>query len=575
MEKYKKIIELMNKINSRMSFQLLIKTIVDSAKDILGTEGSSLLLVDPKTEELIFDVVISEKGEIIQGKRLQPGTGIAGQAAKTGNPILSNDVAKDGRFYDAIDRASGFTTRSALAVPVKTRETLIGVLEVVNTSNIGGFTIEDIEMLVYIADAAAIAIHNNELLVDLKCRVEELSCIYEISQSIYFSSDVEVLLARVIKEISRVMHAERCSFVILADDRFSVEHYISSLDEKFTPDLEGSLIAQVVRTGDPLLVYNLDDNQKFASRKKYGTYNSKSFVCIPMKIREHVIGVLSVTEKAEDDPFDSFDLQVLSTISQQVAETYDNVKNYNDELERRRLDHDLKIAAEIQRQSFSDFPEKIGSITLGGFIRPARYIGGDFFEVSESGSNLICASVGDISGKGIPAAMFLSTVRNALRHEMLKSVKPEKLLPSVNRLVYAESCNGMFCTFFYTVADREKKVIQYASAGHNPQYFYDASEDKFIELSAVGRPFGIIQESSYGTNLISYDKGDMLILFTDGLVDLGGYADFTLDQLFDHVRQNKDLSGKEIADSLNRKIEDRLEKKEPFDDSTFLMVKFD
>jgi sigma-B regulation protein RsbU (phosphoserine phosphatase) len=430
-------------------------------------------------------------------------------------------------------------------------------------------------LLTYIADAAAIAIHNNELLVDLNCRVEELSCIYEISQSIYFSSEVEVLLARVIKAISRVMHADRCSFLILSDDKFSVEYYVSSIPGNYTPELENSLIAHVARTGDPLLVYNLDDDQKFSSRKKYGSYKSKSFVCIPMKIRNNVIGVLSVTEKAENDPFDSFDLQVLSTISQQVAEMYDNVKNYNDELERRRIEHDLIIAAEIQRQSFANFPEKIGAITLGGFIRPARYVGGDFFEVSESGSNLICASIGDISGKGIPAAMFLSTVRNSLRHEMLKSVNPEVLLPNVNRLVYAESCNGMFCTFFYAVADCEKKEIQYASAGHNPQYFYDTSADNFIELTTLGRPFGIIQESSYGTNRISYEKNDLLILFTDGLVDQGGYADFTIDQLFDHIRQNKGSNGKEISDSLCKKIEDRSGTKEPFDDSTFLVIKFD
>jgi phosphoserine phosphatase RsbU/P len=574
MLKYKRIIDLTNKINSLMNFKELISTIIDSAKDLLDAEGSSLLLTGPDPDELIFDVVISDKGEIIQGKRIKVGTGIAGNVAKTGEPVLVNDVTKDDRFYAAIDQDSGFITRSALAVPIKTKNRLVGVIEVVNSSHDQGFTQEDIEMLTHIANAAALAIQNNELVTNLKNRINELTCIYEISQSIYFSADPNVLLTKVIGAISRVIRASRCSFIILEDDGKTVKLFVSSVETAHPVSIENSMIGHVIKSGDPLLVYNLDDDPKFAHRLNMGKYKTKSFMCIPMKIHDKVIGVLNVTDKPEEEPFDSFDLRVLSTISQQVAEMYDNIRHYSDEIERHRIEHDLSIAAEIQKQSLCNIPTKIKGADAGGFIRPARYVGGDFYEISEIGERYLCAAVGDISGKGIPAAIFLSTVRNVLRNEMLKSVSPENLIPRLNTLIFSESYNGMFCTFFYALIDKRDRMIHYSSAGHNPQLFYAHESDTFFELSTTGRPLGVFNDSVFGCKSIPYEKGDILILFTDGLVEHGGAGELTMEELLELIRDNRTLSGTQISDKVKDASILKMKGHETNDDSTFLAVSF-
>jgi phosphoserine phosphatase RsbU/P len=574
MSKYLRIINLTNKINSSISFKELIGSIIDAGKELLNAEGASLLLTGSDPDELIFDIVISDKGEIIQGKKLKIGTGIAGIAAVSGKPVLSNDVSKDGRFYAAIDHDSGFVTRSAVAVPIKTKNRLVGVLEVVNSFKEEGFTDEDADMLTHIADAAALAIQNNELVMSLRNRVNELTCIYEISQSIYFSDDLEQLLTKVIGAIGRVIRASRCSFVILEEDGITVKHFVSNpiLRSGKPVNIENTLMGHVAKSGDPLLVYNLADDPKFASRMHMSNYKTNSFICIPMKIQDRVIGILNVTDKPNEEPFDSFDLRVLSTISQQVAEMYDNIRHYQTELERRQIEHDLEIAAEIQRQALCNIPTDIKGATVGGFIRPARYVGGDFYEISEIGDRFICAAMGDISGKGIPAAIFLSTVRNVLRNEMLKSASPENLIPRINAQVFNESYNGMFCTFFYALIDKRDHIIHYSSAGHNPQLYYASDTDTFFELTTSGKPLGIFNDTVFGCKSIPYEKGDLLILFTDGLVEHGNYGEIAMEDLHSIIRNNRSLPGASISDKVQTFAEEKNIDHEAHDDSTFLIV---
>ena len=229
----------------------------------------------------------------------------------------------------------------------------------------------------------------------------------------------------------------------------------------------------VIRTGDPLLVYNVDEDMGKAGRGlKTRSYGSKSFICVPMKLRDRVIGVLNVTDKHRGDVFDSFDLRVLSTVANQVAETYENVLLQKKSYERERLEKELEIAAEIQGRTLSVVPDSIHGVSAGAFTIPSSYVGGDFFEFSPFSDDSFGVAVGDVSGKGIPAAIFMNSVRYALRFELLRHREPADLMGRLNNWVYKESFSGMFCTFFYAFVDAKARTVSYASGGHNEQLFY-------------------------------------------------------------------------------------------------------
>jgi len=575
MIQYKKLIDIMNKINSSISFQHLITTIIDSANELLAAEGASLLLLDPETEELIFDIVLSDKGEVIRGKRLRLGQGIAGHVAKTGEWVIVNDVSRDERFCDDIDAASGFSTRSLIAVPVKVKDRLIGVLEAVNSTRPGGFGDNDLAMLDYIADAAAISINNRELMANLKNRVDELTCIYEISQSIYFTLDIREFLDRILHAVNKVIRAGRCSFVILDETGKNVEYFVSTKGDGFIIDLENSLMYNVIRTGDPLLVYNVDEDMgKAGHGLNTRSYGSKSFICVPMKLRDRVIGVLNVTDKHRGDVFDSFDLRVLSTVANQVAETYENVLLQKKSYERERLEKDLEIAAEIQSRALSVVPDSIPGVSAGAFTIPSSYVGGDFFEFSPFTDDSFGVAVGDVSGKGIPAAIFMNSVRYAMRFELLRHREPTDLMGRLNNWVYMDSFSGMFCTFFYAFMDAKSRTVSYASAGHNEQLFYRRGSDEFITLKKSGKPLGILENDRYDAGVMEYRPGDFLVLFTDGLVEQGAEGQMDQNEFMNIIRLNRDRSARDIAGLLEEMVRRALPENRVKDDSTLVLVKF-
>jgi len=578
MNNYKKIISLMNKINSSITLQALLSTIIDSAKDILNCEGSSLLLHDMENEELIFDIVISDKGEIIQGKRLKIGEGIAGYVAGEKKGLIVNDVSTDERFYTTIDKLSGFVTRNIAAVPVSIKSKFIGVLEVVNSREKDGYTQKDMELLEYLADAAAIAVNNHELVINLRNRVEELTCIYEISQSIYFTFDVDEFLLKILNAVNKVIRARRCSFLILDEDGKEVKHFISTENEVYKIDLENTMMSQVIKSGDPLLVYNIDNNNNCLSlnshKKESNGYRSKSFICVPMKLRDRVIGVLNVTDKNMEGTFDSFDLRVLSTIANQVAETYENVLLQKIGYAKDRLDQELKIAANIQSSSFSMVPDNIPGAEIGAFNIPSSFVSGDFFEIIPLGDTEFSCCVGDVSGKGISAAMYMNTVRNALRFESVRAKDPVEIISLVNNWAYRESHSGMFCTFFYCLADTAAKTLQYCSAGHNPQLYYDSEKEVFELISTHGKPLGIIETQVLEVRERKYNSGDLLVLFSDGLSEQSDEGEIAFEEFVNIMKGSVSKNASDITEQIRKILLDGAGGNNLSDDCTLLVVRF-
>ena len=152
---------------------------------------------------------------------------------------------------------------------------------------------------------------------------------------------------------------------------------------------------------------------------------------------------------------------------------------------------------------------------------------------------------------------------------------PESLFRNVNKWVCNESYNGMFCTFFYALIDREDKLIHYASAGHNPQIFFSTGEDRFMELKTNGRPLGVMLEGGFKSKTIPYREGDILMLYTDGLIEQGGQSEFSIEEMYDIIRMNARNSAKTVSDIISGQIENRAQEREPHDDSTLLVMKFE
>jgi GAF domain-containing protein len=154
-------------ISSTLNLRELLELIMKSAEEVAHAESSSLMLLDEDAKELVFEVATGEKGQEVSRLSVPLGSGIAGHVAQTGEIVVVNDVSKDPRFYSQIDKTVGFQTRSLLCVPLKARDKIIGVLEVVNKSGEETFTDDDVELCTALAGQASIAIDNARLYQEL------------------------------------------------------------------------------------------------------------------------------------------------------------------------------------------------------------------------------------------------------------------------------------------------------------------------------------------------------------------------------------------------------------------------
>jgi GAF domain-containing protein len=157
------LVESSIQLNSMLNLPDLLNAIVGRALELLEAESGALLMHDEGTNELIFEVATGETGPTIKDLRMPADQGIAGWVLTNDEPVLVNDIANDPRFYDQVDRATGSSTRTLLAIPLKIRETPIGVVEVMNKTGEGGFTARDQELAMALAAQAAVAIDNARL----------------------------------------------------------------------------------------------------------------------------------------------------------------------------------------------------------------------------------------------------------------------------------------------------------------------------------------------------------------------------------------------------------------------------
>lgn len=395
-----------------MSLAELLNAIMDAAKELLNSEGCSLLLADQKTGDLIFDVVIGDKGDIIRGERVPKGKGIAGLVAINMEPIIVDDAHNDDRWYHAIDQKYQFNTKNLLCVPMQVMGDFVGVLEVVNSIGRDRYDDLDLEQARYIANQAAIAINNRRLYDELTNRIEELTALYEVAQSISCAGPDDDIIDNVCKSLAKSMKVRRVSIIIYDenDKRLNIQSAYGlpdSVMKSCNIDASSSIAGHVFRSGDPMMVSDIKreiPNEMVASNRNYTT---DSFISVPIRYKNKIVGVLSCADKNNGKNFDSFDLRIVTTICSQVSQIYNNLLNQRVAENQRMLSRDIDIAAEIQKKILRGIPGNFNRHALSVFSRPARSVGGDFYDFFKLNDNKYSILVADISGKGIPAALFM------------------------------------------------------------------------------------------------------------------------------------------------------------------------
>lgn len=569
--------DITTRINSEEEITGLLTTIMDTARQLLDTEAASLLLYDGVSNELVFDIARGRGGGLLARKKVPMGQGIAGLCATSRQPIIVNDAENDPRVLRQFDEAIRFQTRNLIAVPMLARDQLIGVLEVVNANDKRNFMKRDVQLLLYLSNMAALAIRNRRLYEDARDRMEELNCIYEISQNIRLHHDIDSVLDDIMGSIERVLHVERTS-VLFRDEKGGLKlmrtRGFSVKDHDARIDPEEGICGIVLRTGDPLLVRDIEQDLRMLPDKNR-EYTTKSFIAVPIIEGSRVIGILNAADKKNKEPFDSFELRVLSTIASQLADALTRILSRQREIQIQNYQRDMETAAMIQMNSLPEIPDRVAGLAVAARYEACRDVGGDFYDLVYHSDDRISFLMADVAGKGVPAALFMEYSKTLLAGLIPRHLDPVTTLTHGNRELYRKSKTGIFVTVMLIQIERDLRRFRMASGGHNHQILYRRSTNAIESLSARGFPLGAFPECEYLEKVVDYEPGDLLLLYTDGITEAQNHSfdEFGEERLFSLVRDQAAQEPRVLIEQVFQAVNVFQAGAEPSDDATMMCIR--
>jgi len=322
-----------NRINTATEIETILDVITDAAAQLTACEAGSLMLLDPKKEFLYFKIAQGDKSSPLKEMRVAVGEGVAGRVAQTGERLIVDAVAESGLGAKQFDEKTGFVSRGILCVPVKLRDEIIGVFEVLNKLDGGTFSDQDISILERLATAAAIAINKAKLLQSAQRQYQNMKLIHEVNSLITATLKLDDVLHQLVTAIARAMRVSRCSVMMIEGQRLRVRAAVgmpdAALEQAETAVGEG-IAGRVAQLGRPALVPDIEADEAFARPNDYDRYRNKSFISVPIRSKERVVGVLNISNPVENIPFHRGQLELLEQLAAQAAVALANARLYRE-----------------------------------------------------------------------------------------------------------------------------------------------------------------------------------------------------------------------------------------------------
>jgi sigma-B regulation protein RsbU (phosphoserine phosphatase) len=267
-----------------------------------------------------------------------------------------------------------------------------------------------------------------------------------------------------------------------------------------------------------LLVRDALADQALAARMSIVQENIRSMLAAPLQTEDRVIGLIYLDSPHLIHDFTEEDLSVLTVMANIAAIRIEQARlievEQAEKLHAKELEHAALIQRSILPAIFPPFPDR-KEIELHAAMAPAREVGGDFFDFFLLDRERLGFVVGDVSGKGVPAALFMAVTRTLLRATAQHIAAPAECLTFVNKTLIEQNSSGMFVTLFYGVLDTRSGEIQFANGGHNPPYLVSAQGARALREKS-GPMVGVLEGVTYLARACRIEPGEAIVLYRSG-----------------------------------------------------------
>ncbi len=348
--------------------------------------------------------------------------------------------------------------------------------------------------------------------------VDRLKTVVEASKLINSSIEPETLFTSILAVATEELDVERGTLYFVDEQRQEIWSKVAdglAVREIRLPIGKG-LAGTVAATGEPVILHDAYADPRFdQSQDKRSGFRTRSMLCVPIRNRgQRIVGVLQLLNKRLGS-FGERDLSFLDAISENMAIAMENATLHVSLLEKNRMDQELALGREIQSRLLPPPPSDVAGTQLIARSVPCYEVGGDYFDFIEFADGDLGVVIADVSGKGVSAAMIMSSVQSALRMAAPVESSLSALMTRLNALLYRMCGGRKYATFFFGRYTPSTGQLRYVNAGHNPPFLIDG--DSVEKLGSTGRPIGILPEAKYEETVATLPPGATLFLYTDGL----------------------------------------------------------
>ncbi len=562
------LLEVADVVNTTLDLDTTLRRVAELVRKVIDYRIFAILLLNEKTQELRFRFQVGYSREVAERLKIKVGEGVTGLAAQRREAILVHDVSLDPRYISAVPNV-----RSELAVPLIVKNRLIGVIDLESPLP-NHFTEEHKRLLTLIASRMAVGIENARLYTRTTRQARTLVLLNEIARELTSILNVDELLKRIAELLSRLIDYQMFSILLLDSTGQKLEHrfalrFQENVHLKHEVPKGRGVVGYAAEHKEAVLVPDVSKDPRYIQLNP----ETRSELAVPLIYKDNVIGVLDL-EHTRRGFFTDDHRRTVTTLAAQVAIALENARLYEQiARQEKRLERDLALARELQFRLLPQTLPKPAHLDIAAKSMPARAIGGDLYDFVSYSLSRTAIIVGDVSGKGAPAAIYAALVSGILRSHAPIEPSPAEMLSALNFSLGERRIEAQFVSLIYALWDDQSRTLRIANSGlPRPLYCHDG---KIEPIEIAGLPSGLFDDADYDELSFRAKPGDMFVFFSDGILDArnragGMFGRGRLDQV---VSQNLDAPPDTMVKAIFKAVAEHAAGEEAFDDETVVVIR--
>lgn len=351
----------------------------------------------------------------------------------------------------------------------------------------------------------------------------------------------------------------------------SIQNYFKSLPIK----IGETIIGEVAKTGKPIFIKNTQQDDRMKQNVQNDTLFVSSIIVLPLIVAKRIIGVITILKRERNQFFSETDYDHITTFANYASLTIDFIMTYMELIEKREMERELGIAAEIQQKLLPRKLPELKTASIAAFSIPAKGVSGDYYDVLQFKDDRLGLVICDVAGKGVPAALIMVMIRSILHLITSAEKNAATVVTWINRGITGKIDIDRFATMSFMTYEEASKEIIYSNAAHHPLLLFRAKTAKIENIDTEGLPIGIERTAKFGQRRFKVDSGDIIVLYTDGIIEAMNQAgeQYTYERFSELVTNNCALSTVELLEKIKSDLKAFVGPAPQHDDQTLLLMK--